>query len=75
MQFPEGLENTPFKFKVLNYSRNYSLHATLIPNLMKPLIYNNFSISYDYNNLCQKSLVAQHLFCSIMHNLSFCYAW
>ena len=37
MHFPEGLENTPFKLKVLNYSRNCSLHATLIPNLMKPL--------------------------------------
>ena len=39
MQFPEGLENTPFKLKVLNYSRNCSLHATLIPNLVKPLMY------------------------------------
>ena len=26
------------KFKVLNYSRNCSLHATLIPNLAKPLM-------------------------------------
>ena len=47
MQFPERLENTPFKLKVLNYSRNCSLHAFLIPNLVKPLIhiyiYNDFS--------------------------------
>ena len=28
-----------FKLKVLKYSRNCSLHATLIPNLLKPLIY------------------------------------
>ena len=28
-----------FKLKVLKYSRNCSLHATLIPNLVKPLIY------------------------------------
>ena len=28
-----------FKLKVLNYSRNCSLHATLIPNLVKPLKY------------------------------------
>ena len=39
MQFPEDLENTPFKLKVLNYFRNCSLRATLIPNLVKPLIY------------------------------------
>ena len=37
IRFPEGLENTPFKLKVLNYSRNCSLHDTLIPNLVKPL--------------------------------------
>ena len=28
-----------FKLKVLIYSRNCSLHATLIPNLVKPLMY------------------------------------
>ena len=28
-----------FKFEVLNYSRNCSFHATLIPNLVKPLNY------------------------------------
>ena len=28
-----------FKLKVLNYSRNCSLHATLIPNSVKPLTY------------------------------------
>ena len=39
MWFPEGLEDTPFKLKVLNYSRNCSLHAALIPNLVKPLVY------------------------------------
>ena len=27
------------KLKVLNYSKNCSLHATLIPNLVKPLTY------------------------------------
>ena len=28
-----------FKLKVLKYSRNYSLHNTLIPNFLKPLMY------------------------------------
>ena len=39
MQFPEGLENTPFKLKILKYPRNCRLHATLILNLVKPLTY------------------------------------
>ena len=39
MWLPEHLKDSPFKLKVLNYSRNCSLHATLIPNLVKPLTY------------------------------------
>ena len=38
MHSPESLEDTPFKLKVLNYSRNCSLPANSIPNLVKPLI-------------------------------------
>ena len=36
MQSPEGLEDSPFKLKVLKYPKNCSLHNTLIPNLAKP---------------------------------------
>ena len=37
MHFPEGLENTPFKLKVLKYPKNCRLHATLIKCLKKIL--------------------------------------
>ena len=39
MQFPEGLEDSPFKRKVLKYPINCRLHATLILNLAKNLMY------------------------------------
>ena len=48
-----------FKRKVLKYSRNCSLHSTLIPNLVKPLmyIYEHFGFWFSYivsdGQICQ----------------------
>ena len=43
-----------FKLKVLNYSRNCSLHATLIPNLVKTLMYTFLSQSWIGKNIWSK---------------------
>ena len=39
IRLPEDLKDSPFKLKVLKYSRNCGLHSTLIPNLVKALLY------------------------------------
>ena len=39
LEFLEYLRTLSLKFKVLKYPRNGSLHNTLIPNLVKPLMY------------------------------------
>ena len=54
-----------FKLKVLNYSRNCILHATLIPNLVKPLLYILFQ-SIDWKIHHQKS---RFIICSLKAKL------
>ena len=50
-----------FKCKVLKYSKNYSLHNTLIPNLVKPLMYIPTYICYFFDK-CQASGILPWLF-------------
>ena len=40
-----------FKFKVLNYSKNWNLHDTLIPNLLHDLLLNGLCLDFGLHSL------------------------
>ena len=65
LQFLRYLRTLNFKLKVLKYSRNCSLRATLIPNLVKPLncahFYLNSKWTYRVNVFCTTVYTAQCL--------------
>ena len=45
MHFPEGLEDSPFKLRVLKYHRNCRFHATLMLKVSKILNWLKFNLS------------------------------
>ena len=53
-----------FKRKVLKYSRNCSLHNTLIPNLVKPYIYKGMTLKYIYRT---RAIVSHGLYTFLPH--------